>query len=60
MVENDEIKMAKISIKLFVLFVLYFKTSRCYYSEFVLYNILQFNKKILTLITTYSRFSNDH
>ena len=29
----------KISTKLFVLLVLYFKTSRCYYSEFVLYFI---------------------
>ena len=37
MVENDEIKWSKISIELFVLFALYFKTSRCHYLEFVLY-----------------------
>ena len=37
MVENDEIKWSKISIELFFLFVLYFKTSRYHYSEFVLY-----------------------
>ena len=37
MIENDEIKKSRISIKLFVLFALFFKKSRCYYSEFVLY-----------------------
>ena len=36
MVENDEIKSSIISVKLLVLFTLYFKTSRCYYLEFVL------------------------
>ena len=39
MVEDDEIKQSKISIKLFYLFVLSIKNSRCYYWEFVLYFI---------------------
>ena len=45
--ENDEKKL-KISIRLFVLFVLDFKTSRCYYSEFV-YTLL-FKVFIITFL----------